>query len=257
MRVLLDPQRLAERGLTVMDVRDALRQRNRDVSGGEVDSGKRRYLLRTVGRFDQVPELRELVLARRGDGVIRLRDVASVELDHFPVRGLSRVNGDPVINLAVRRESGSNVIDIKYAMFDQVDLINQEVLAPAGLRMGLISDDVRYVEASVRNVWTNLAIGAVFATLVMFLFLRSVRVTALGVVGIPICTIAAFLGLLLAGRTINVISLAGVAFAIGMTLDNSIVVLESIEIERRRGWTASGPPWKAFARCGRRCSPPP
>ena len=235
VRVLLDPLRLAERGLTVMDVRDALRKRNRDVSGGEVDSGKRRYLLRTVGRFEKVSELQELVLARRGDRVIRLADVASVVLDHFPVRGLSRVNGDPVISLAVRRESGSNVIDIKYAMFDQVALINQEVLAPAGLRMGLISDDVRYVEASVRNVWTNLAIGAVFATLVMFLFLRSVRVTALGVVGIPICTIAAFLGLLLAGRTINVISLAGVAFAIGMTLDNSIVVLESIEIERRRG----------------------
>ena len=235
VRVLLDPQRLAERGLTVMTVRDALRQRNRDVSGGELDSGKRRYLLRTVGRFEQVPELEELVLARRGDGVIRLRDVATVALDHFPVRGLSRVDGEPVITLAVRRETGSNVIDIKYAMLDQVALINREVLEPAGLRMALISDDVRYVEASVANVWTNLAIGALFATLVMFLFLRSVRVTALGVVGIPICTIAAFLGLLLAGRTINVISLAGVAFAIGMTLDNSIVVLESIEIERRRG----------------------
>ena len=74
-----------------------------------------------------------------------------------------------------------------------------------------------------------------FATLVMFLFLRSVRITAVGVIGIPICTIAAFLGLLLAGRTINVISMAGIAFAIGMTLDNSIVVLESIEMERRKG----------------------
>jgi len=101
--------------------------------------------------------------------------------------------------------------------------------------MRLIADDVGYVQASLANVWKNLAIGALFASLVMFLFLRSARATLVGVMGIPVCTIAAILGLLAAGRTINVISLAGVAFAIGMTLDNSIVVLESIELARRRG----------------------
>ena len=235
VQLLLDAQKLAQFGLSVVDVRDALRERNRDVSGGELESGKRRYLLRTVGRFKDIDSLNELILVRSGDSQVRLKDVATVVLDHFPVRSLSRVNGEPVISLAVRRETGSNVIDIKYAMFDQVTQINREVLEPAGMRMALIADDVRYVEASVANVWTNLAIGAVFATLVMFLFLRSVKITAVGVIGIPICTIAAFLGLLLAGRTINVISLAGIAFAIGMTLDNSIVVLESIETERRKG----------------------
>lgn len=235
VQLLLDAQKLAQFGLSVVDVRDALRERNRDVSGGELESGKRRYLLRTVGRFKDIDSLNELILVRSGDSLVRLKDVATVVLDHFPVRSLSRVNGEPVISLAVRRETGSNVIDIKYAMFDQVVQINREVLEPAGMRMALIADDVRYVEASVANVWTNLAIGAVFATLVMFLFLRSVKITAVGVIGIPICTIAAFLGLLVAGRTINVISLAGIAFAIGMTLDNSIVVLESIEMERRKG----------------------
>ena len=235
IQVHLDAQSLAQFGLTVVDVRDALRARNRDVSGGELDSGKRRYLLRTVGRFGTLEELNNLILLRQGDSVVRLEDVASVTLDHSPVRQISRFNGNPVITLAVRRETGSNVIDIKYAMLDQVELIREEVLKPAGMTLSLISDDVRYVEASVANVWTNLAIGAAFATLVMFLFLRSVRITAVGVIGIPICTIAAFLGLLIAGRTINVISMAGIAFAIGMTLDNSIVVLESIEMERRRG----------------------
>jgi multidrug efflux pump subunit AcrB len=235
VQLLLDAQKLAQFGLGVVDVRDALRERNRDVSGGELESGKRRYLLRTVGRFKDIDSLNALILARNGDSLVRLGDVATVVLDHFPVRSLSRVNGEPVISLAVRRETGSNVIDIKYAMFDQVAQINREVLEPAGMRIALIADDVRYVEASVANVWTNLAIGAAFATLVMFLFLRSVKITAVGVIGIPICTIAAFLGLLLAGRTINVISLAGIAFAIGMTLDNSIVVLESIEMERRKG----------------------
>ncbi len=235
IQVLLDPSRLAERGLTVAQVRLAIRERNRDVSGGELESGKRRYLLRTVGRFEDVAALEDLIIARRGDSLIRLGDVGRVQLDHFELRDRSWSDGEPVLSLYVRREAGSNVIDIKKAMLPQMERVNEEVLRPAGMVMSLTSDDVRYVEASVRNVWKNLIIGAVFATLVMFLFLRSVKVTAVGVIGIPICTIAGFLGLLIADRTINVISLAGIAFAIGMTLDNSIVVLESIELERRRG----------------------
>ena len=120
-------------------------------------------------------------------------------------------------------------------MLDAVDRVNREVLEPNGMTMRLTAEDAGYVEASIRNVWFNLGLGAIFATAVMYLFLRSARATAVGVIGIPICTIAAFIGLLVAGRTINVISLAGVAFAIGMTLDNSIVVIESIELKRREG----------------------
>jgi multidrug efflux pump subunit AcrB len=235
VRILIDPARLADRQLTILDVRDAIRARNRDVSGGEIESGKRRYLLRTVGRFDSVDDLNDLIIERRGDALIRLSDVAGVELDHFEVRSQAYFNAEPIIFLAVSREAGSNVIDIKYAMLDAVESVRHDVLQPAGLTIHLIAEDAGYVEASVQNVWTNLALGAVFATAVMFLFLRSVRATAVGVLGIPICTIAAFIGLLAAGRTVNVISLAGVAFAIGMTLDNSIVVIESIELKRRQG----------------------
>jgi multidrug efflux pump subunit AcrB len=235
VQILIDPARLAERNLSLTDVREAVRARNRDVSGGDVDSGKRRYLLRTVGRFGDLGDIEELLIARRGDSLIRLKDVAQVRMHHFEMRTESYVNGQPVINLSVRRQTGSNVVAIKQAMLPAVAEINRAVLEPAGMRMLLTTDDVRYVEASVANVWTNLAIGATLAALVMFLFLRSAPATLVGVIGIPICTIAAFIGLLLAGRTINVISLAGVAFAIGMTLDNTIVVLEAIERERRRG----------------------
>lgn len=235
VKILLDPAKLADRQLTISDVRNAIRARNRDVSGGEIDSGKRRYLLRTVGRFDSVGMLENLIIDRRGDTLIRLSDVATVELDHFEVRSLAFFNDKPIIFFAVNREAGSNVIDIKYAMLDTVEQVKRDVLEPNGMTMSLIAEDAGYVEASIRNVWTNLGIGALFATLVMFLFLRSARATAVGALGIPICTIAAFIGLLVAGRTINVISLAGVAFAIGMTLDNSIVVIESIEQKRREG----------------------
>ncbi|MEZ5572588.1 MAG: efflux RND transporter permease subunit [Halioglobus sp.] len=235
VQILVDPARLAQRGLSLIDVREALRSRNRDRSGGTIDAGKRQYLLRTVGRFEDLQALSKLVLARRGDTVIRLSDVATVQLDHFEEEALTTFNGKPILFLMLRKESGANVIDIKKAITQEVVAINRDVLEPAGLRMERIADDVVYVEESVANVWQNLILGALLATLVMYLFLRSFRATLAGVIGIPICVIVAFLGLLLAGRTINVISLAGIAFAIGMTLDNSIVVLESIALERRKG----------------------
>ena len=235
IQIIVDPARLAERGLSLLDVREAVRQRNRDVSGGDVDSGKRRYLLRTVGRFEHVDELQQLIIDQRGGTLIRLGDVAEVRSDHSEIRQLSFANGQPGLSLSVRRESGSNVIDIKQRMLPVMAELNRDVLAPVGMEMHLSSDDVRYVEDSLANVWQNLIIGAVLASLVLYLFLRSWSGTLIAVVGLPLCTIAALIGLQLAGRTINVISMAGVAFAIGMTLDNTIVVLENIERLRRKG----------------------
>lgn len=235
IQVLVDPAKLAQRGISLTQVRDAIRARNRDTSAGDIDSGKRRYLLRMVGRFDHIDELENLILSQQGDSQVRLKDVATLVLDHFEVRSMSFADGERTLSLSVRREPGSNVIDIKQQMMQVVEQINLDMLAGNGLQLSLISDDVRYVEDSIANVWTNLALGAALATLVMYLFLRSGRATLVGVIGVPICTIAAFLGLLAFGRTINVISLAGIAFAIGMTVDNTIVVLESIEQARRRG----------------------
>jgi len=235
VRVRVEPGLLAERGITLGDVRSAIRGRNRDASGGDLDAGKRRYLLRTVGRFETVDDMAALIVARRGDSLVRLGDLAEVELSHYDLQDRSAVNGKANVGLSVDRIPGSNVIAIKEAVLPTLDDINRQLLEPAGMRVALTSDDVRYVQASVANVWQNLSLGAGLATLVMYAFLRSGRATLVGVIGIPICTVAAFLGLLAAGRTVNVISLAGIAFAIGMTLDNSIVVLEAIERKRREG----------------------
>ncbi len=242
IQVRVDPARLAERNLTLDQVRRAIRERNRDVSGGEIESGKRRYLLRTIGRFDDVEDLEQVIIDTSGDAHLRLGEVAEVSLGHFEINRFFYTNGSAALGMSVRRQAGSNVIDIKRRMMLLVDELNRDLLNPAGMQMRLLADDVGYVESSLKNVWTNLLIGALLASFVMFLFLRRFKVTLIGVMGIPVCTIAAFAGLFLAGRTINVISLAGVAFAIGMTLDNSIVVLESIEQAWRRGldrWQAA------------------
>ncbi|GAB3382562.1 efflux RND transporter permease subunit [Spongiibacter taiwanensis] len=235
VKVLIDPAKLAQRGLTLVEVRDAIRNRNRDVSGGDINDGKRRYLLRMIGRFRDLSSLENMIVARRSGSDILLSDIAQISMDHFEVRDVAFVDGRRAINLAVRREAGSNVIQIKHDMLETVAEMRRDLLDPNGLDMVLLGDDVRYVQDSVRNVVTNLSLGALLATLILYVFLRSARATLIGLMGIPVCTIAAFLGLMLFDRTINVISLAGIAFAIGMTLDNTIVVLESIEKARRRG----------------------
>lgn len=235
VRVEIDPYRLAERGLDATDVRNALQARNVDRSAGDLNSGKRSVMLRTVGRFREPAEMGELIVAERDGALVRLSDLAEIKLSHHELRGLSFYNGEPSLMMAVRRETGSNVVQTKYAVLPEVEAVNIEVLAPVGLEMTLVNEDVRYVEDSVASVWSNLLLGTLLAMLAMYAFLRSARSTFVGVIAIPICTVAAFIGLLLAGRTLNVISLAGVAFAIGMTLDNAIVVLESIDQARRRG----------------------
>lgn len=235
IQVMVDPEKLASRGITLTQVRTAIRERNRDLSGGDIDTGKRRYLIRTISRFDSPEELGQLIIADRNNTLIRLEDVAEVRLHHAEIRSVRRFAGVPILLASIQRETGANVIEVRAAVLEALQEVNRELLGPAGMKMELFNDDVVYVEDSIANVWTNLSLGAALAAFVMFLFLRSVPLTLVGVMGIPICTIAAFLGLFLAGRTINVISLAGVAFAIGMTVDNTIVVLEAIEIERRRG----------------------
>jgi multidrug efflux pump subunit AcrB len=234
IQIKVDPARLAQRGISISAVKSAIRNRNRDASAGDVESEKERYLIRVIGRFNNIAELENVIIQRSNNINIRLKDVAQVVLDHYETRSLSFLDGERTISLSVRRESGSNVLDIKEKMLTIVERINSDLLQYNGLELKLVSDDVQYVKSSLSNVWFNLLLGALLATLVMYYFLRSGKVTLIGVLGIPMCTIAAFIGLMAFGRTINVISLAGVAFAIGMTVDNTIVVLESIMQAKKR-----------------------
>ena len=169
IRIYVDPIKLAERQLRLIDVRNAVRSRNRDVSGGDLDSGKRRYLLRTVGRFESVEEIEKLVIGRQGDAFIRLSDVGYAELSNFEVRSYSYVNGQPTISVGIKRQIGANVVEVMDAVVAEVAELNKSLLPAHGIQMNLNSDDVRYVRASVKNVrrkpyywWFAGNTGAVF-----------------------------------------------------------------------------------------------
>lgn len=236
VRVYIDPAKLAQREITLGEFRQALIRRNRDVSGGDLDAGKRRYLVRTVGRFESVADIENSVIARRDGELIYMRDLGYAEMTVGEQRTESRYNGEQGLMLNIKRQRGANIMEVADRVAEVVDeQINPEVMAPRGLYLRFLHADTIYIGQAVNVIASNLFLGALLALGVLYLFLRSASSTLIGAMGIPVCTIAAFLGLLLTGRTINVISLSGVAFAIGMTLDNSIVVLENIQRHRQMG----------------------
>lgn len=235
VHINVDPVLLASKGISIAQFRNAIRARNSDFSGGDLDSGKRRYIVRTVGRYNNLEEIKNTIIRYDSGSVIRVSDVANVSLAAEEERTVSRIEGQKSVMMGVQRSPGGNVIDILDDVLDTIEDLNSNTLAPLGLQVIKYSDDVRYVSDAIAVVQKNLALGALFACLTLYLFLRSWTPTLLGALGVPICTIASFLGLLIMDRTLNVISLAGVAFAIGMTLDNSIVVLENIYRHRTMG----------------------
>jgi len=228
LNIYLDPSRLASHQLTVMDVRNAIRSRNRDASGGDMDFGKRRYLVRTIGRFRGVEDVNRLIIAERDGTFIRLSDVGHAEMGQSELRSYRFSDGEAQVFMSIRKQVGANIVEVFNDANEAIAELNRGLASDYGVAIIKRSDDVRYIQDSVFTVIKNLLIGAVLAVLVLRLFLRSWSATLIGSIGIPVCALAAFLGLLLTGRSINVISLAGVAFAIGMTMDNSIVVLENI-----------------------------
>lgn len=235
LRVYVDPARLAQRRIRLGELRDALLARNQDMSGGDIDAGKRRYLVRTLGRFEDVADVQDAIVAQRDGTPVYLRDLARTELTHAELRTHSRFGGEPGLMVMVKKQRGTNVVEVERAVTATAKRLQQTVLPAAGLQMHLMHSDVNYVRQAVGVVRENLILGALLAVLALYLFLRRATPTLIGALGIPVATLAAFIGLLWAGRTINVVSLAGVALAIGMTLDNNIVVLENIHRHRAAG----------------------
>ncbi len=237
IRIYVDPRKLAERSITLNELRNTIRARNRDLPGGDIDElGKQRFLIRTVGRFGSTDDILDSIVAYQPDGApVYLRDIATVEMSRAELRAQVRHNGELAMATNARRQPGTNIIQVMDDLKVTVQRLNEGILLENGMYLTQVSDDTIYIREAISLVRSNLILGGLLATMVLLLFLRSVPATIIGSIGVPVCTIGSFLGLIVAGRTINVISLAGVGFAIGMTIDNSIVVLENIYRHRAMG----------------------
>ena len=199
--------------------------------------GKRRYTLRFTGAFD-AQDLGELVLEWRDGLPVRLRDVAHIEVALADRKSFVISNGVRTIAVNAHREIGVNVLEVMRGLKSAAAELAEGPLARAGLAFRQAYDETTYINRSIEMVRNNLGLGVMLAIVVLWLFLRRFRATLLVAVAIPVSLFAAFLGLDFAGRTVNIISLAGLAFAVGMTLDAAIVVLENIVRLRERGMGA-------------------
>jgi HAE1 family hydrophobic/amphiphilic exporter-1 len=234
-QVIVDPQRLAARGLTIADLRRVLREQNRDTSGGDFWEGKRRYVVRTLGQFRSPEQVETQILAVIDGSPVRIRDVAEVRLDYKKPEAFVRRYGADSLAINVQREVGANVLDVMAGLREVQERLNEGLLRERGLVLSHTYDETEYIYAAVDLVTNNIYIGGVLTVLVLLAFLRSGRSTLVIGLAIPTSIIGTFLVLHMLGRSLNVISLAGLAFAVGMLVDNAVVVLENIYRHYQQG----------------------
>ncbi|MDX1570847.1 MAG: efflux RND transporter permease subunit [Xanthomonadales bacterium] len=233
VRITFDPFRAANLGIDLTSVSSNLGS-NEDVSAGFNEVGRRQYTLRFSGKYD-VSDLGELVLEWREGRPVKLKDIAQVELKMRDKAGVIIQNGGPSIAINVVPETGVNVLEVMAGIKARVAELERDYLEPAGLEIQQAYDETVYIEQSIAMVRNNLLLGMSLAVVVLWWFLRKFRATAMVALAIPLCMCAAFILLDATGHTLNIISLAGLAFATGMVLDAAIVVLENIVRQREEG----------------------
>ncbi len=233
LQIVIDPYRAAELGLTLTDIASNASQ-STDVSGGFVDIGRRQYTLRYEGRYDP-EQLRNQVLEWRDGRPVRLGDIADIQVSRGTRRDLVVQNGNPAMGIRIDRQNGANVLQALTRVKAEMASLREGPLAELGLGVEQSFDASVFIRRAVSLVTNNLLIGILLAVGVLWWFLRDLRATALIATAIPISLLTTFIVLQLTGRTLNVISLAGLAFAVGMVLDAAIVVSENIVRLRERG----------------------
>lgn len=238
MQIRFDSEKLALRGLTVDDLVASVNAANRNASAGTVRESKSDVAVRAVGQFESTAQVEAVVVAVRDGRPVRVGDVAEASVTYKRPVSFVRSSGEPVIAINVQQEVGSNIVEVMRGVRAAIAEMNREgeLLATETARRGLSSqlhlrmvyDQTTYIDDALALVRDNIWQGGLLATLTLLLFLRSWRAIAIIAVAIPISIVGTVVVLLALGRTVNVISLAGLAFAVGMLVDNSIVVLENI-----------------------------
>ena len=227
IRVWLDRERLAARNLTVAEVEQALRANNVELPAGSVDSSTRNFTVRAEGRLSTVEEFRNLIVRRDGNDLLRLGEVANVQMGVESDIGRLRAAGRTAIGMGVIRQSKANTVAVSDGVRAELDKIRETL--PPEVSISESYDESIFIRASIKEVLVTLAISVSLVILVIFLFLRSWRATLIPAVTIPVAVIGAFIGLGFLGFSINVLTLLAVILAIGLVVDDAIVMLENIQ----------------------------
>ena len=236
IKIAIDPIRLHAHHVTFAQVQNALRMNNLQLPSGWVEDEEREFTIQTLGEYRSIEEIEQTAIAVQDGSVLRIRDVADVVDGFMEQRQRVWTNGQPAVILMVQRQSDANTVNVSRKVQENLPRILNEI--PKGVSIETVFDQATFINRSISNLG-NTAIQAIaLAILVLLFFLRNLRSSFIIGLSIPISMIVTFAVMDQAGLTLNMISMAGLALAVGMLVDNSIVVLESIYRYREEGMTA-------------------
>jgi hydrophobic/amphiphilic exporter-1 (mainly G- bacteria), HAE1 family len=227
IRVHLDPVRLTAFGLSPAQVASALRDENRQIFAGRITVETREIIARTMGEFENLDEIRNTAVARGANGeLVYVRDVARVEDSHEELRVNTRFNGRPCVKVNVLKQAEANTVQVAQAVERQLDVLRDQM--PSHIEFGVFENQGDYVKGAILSVRDSAVLAAILVILVTYLFLGHWRQVAVMAIALPLTLLANFMLMRLAGFSLNLFSLGGLVVALGVILDNSIIVLENI-----------------------------
>lgn len=226
MRIYVDRAKLAAYGLIVQDVENALRQQNVLIPAGRIESRDREFTVMSTTDLQTVQQFRDIIVSMVSGYPVRMGDVAEVKIDALSDRVLARYNGKPSLTIGITKQSTANPLDLSRYARDEIDAINENL--PAGMRLDLTYDTSVFIQESINSVYKTVGEAIILVVLVIFFFLRNLRASLIPIVTIPVSLIGAFGIMYFFGFSINTLTLLAMVLAIGLVVDDAIVVLENI-----------------------------
>lgn len=233
IQIRVDQQKLSQLGLNIEQIASRIRAENVNLSGGRLEEGNQRFLVRTLNEFTSVDEFSDAIIARVADRPVYLRDVATVERGYKERVAITRVRGQESVELAVYKEGDANTVQVANRIDRRLEVLSKTL--PENIELVKVYDQSTFISSAVNDVRKAAVYGGLIAILVLYGFLRDARSTTIVGIAIPVSVIGTFLLMYLNNISLNVMSLGGIALAVGMLVDNSIVVLENIVRKREQG----------------------
>lgn len=235
MRLWLDPVKMSGYGITPMDVKNALDRENVELPSGTIEGNTTELEIRTLGQMHTTQEFNDLVIKHDGTKVIRFSDVGQAELSPRDIKSYMKMNGIPMVGVAVTPQPGANHINIANAVYERMKLMEKDLPEDVGYEYGF--DNTRFIRASINEVKTTLYEAFILVIFIIFLFLRDWRVTLIPVLVIPVSIIGSFFVMYMMGFSINVLSMLAVVLSVGLVVDDAIVMTENIYNRIEKGMT--------------------
>ena len=233
MRLWMDPVKLAGYQMTPMDVRNAILRENVELPSGSIEGTTTQLTIRTLGLMSTPKEFNDLIIKQNGDQIVRFKDIGRAELGPEDLRGILKNNGVPMVMVVAIPQPGSNHIDIVDEVYNRLDYIQKDL--PEDVRVSVNYDNTEYIRSSIKEVQQTIYLAFVLVVIIIYVFLRSWRATLIPILVIPVSLVGSFFIMYLAGFTINVLTLLAIVLAIGIVVDDAIVVMENIYVKVESG----------------------